>query len=64
MSDPNPNPVNMFNSHKITIMTTTTFKIVLIFWSMGIYVLTSHNTTPTTMSVIKIENIGMTFPPG
>jgi hypothetical protein len=63
MFDKDPNIPKALNNHSITRMTTTTFKIFLIFPSMGMYEFASHSKTPTMMSVTITEISGMIFPP-
>jgi hypothetical protein len=63
MFDKDPNNPKALNSHSITRMTTTTFKIFLIFPSMGMYEFASHSKTPTMMSVTITEISDMVFPP-
>jgi len=48
-----------FSSQITTRITTTTFRILLIFRSMGIYELTSQSKTPTTISTIKMLSKGI-----
>jgi hypothetical protein len=66
MLDWGPKILNAFNIHAITMMTTTTFKIVLIFLSMGMNVLMSHSTTPAMTRAIRIDKSDMigSFPKG
>lgn len=63
MFDIEPITPNTLNNHSITMMTTTTFKIFLIFLSMGMYELISHSTTPTTMRMISKEISDIIAPP-
>jgi hypothetical protein len=50
-----PNAPNALNNQRITMTTTTTFRIFLIFPSIGMYVLISHSTTPTMMRRMSNE---------
>lgn len=50
------NKPNDFKSQRTTTIITTTFKIVFIFESIGIYALISQSNTPTTHKTIIIVN--------
>ena len=50
---------NTLRSQTIITITTTTFKIFLIFLSIGMYELTSHRSTPATINTSKIVNSGI-----
>jgi hypothetical protein len=50
---------NALSNQRITIITTTTFRMLLIFPSMGIYEFISQRTTPTTTSTSKIVSKGI-----
>lgn len=52
------NKPNTLSNQNIRRMTTTIFKMDLIFLSIGIYVLISQRTSPATTSVIIIVRIG------
>jgi hypothetical protein len=49
MESSDPRTPNALSSQSMTAMTTTTFMMVLILWSIGIYVLAAHSKTPTTI---------------
>jgi len=53
------NKPNTFSNQITTKITTTTFRILFIFRSMGIYELTSQSKTPTTISTIKTFSKGI-----
>jgi hypothetical protein len=65
MLDMELNSPNAFNNHITTAITTTAFRIDLILWSIGIYLLTNHKRTPTTISTNKtlIKGIFYLLPP-
>jgi len=52
---------NVCKSHKMTTITTITFKIVFIDPAIGIYVLISQSTKPTTIRTITIEMSDITI---
>jgi hypothetical protein len=53
--DREPNRPNPLANHNITKITTTIFKMFLIFPSMGIYEFMSHKTTPIKLRVMRTD---------
>jgi len=55
MFDREPITPKTLKSHSTTMITTTTFRIFLIFPSIGMYVLISHNATPTIIRAMRMD---------
>jgi hypothetical protein len=64
MFDREPNTPDALNNQSITMTTTATFRIFLIFPSIGMYVLMSQSATPTMtrMRRREIRDIIDSFP--